>query len=113
MIFEGDYQPYYMGRNYVAGYLSAEGPDEGKHSSYNLSTLCNLTDGSLQTRLDFQWALDTYLTFGAFGAVHYGTRGGEFNFAVDTPTIYYGGQPVAYHIGRTVADLGLSLRLGF
>jgi len=113
MIFEGDYQPYYMGRNYVAGYLSAEGPDEGKHSSYNLSTICNLTDGSLQTRLDLQWALDTYLTFGAFGAAHYGTRGGEFNFAVDTPTIYYDGQPVAYHIGRTVADMGLSLRLGF
>lgn len=113
MIFEGDYQPYYLGRNYVAGYLSAEGPDSGKHSSYNLSTICNLTDGSLETRLDFQWALDTYLSFGAFGAAHYGTRGGEFNFAVDTPDVTDNGATLAYHVPRTVADLGMSLRLGF
>lgn len=113
MIFEGDYQPYYLGRHYVAGYLSAEGPDEGKHSSYNLSTICNLTDGSLQTRLDLQWMLRNYLTWGAWAAAHYGTRGGEFNFAVDTPELAYAGQTVADHVPRTVADLGLSLRLGF
>jgi hypothetical protein len=60
------------------------------------------------------WALDTYLTFGAYAAAHYGTRGGEFNFAVDTPDLTYNGRTVpGDHLARTVADLGLSLRLGF
>ncbi|HTB22016.1 MAG TPA: hypothetical protein VK914_04870 [bacterium] len=117
LIYEGNYTPFYMGKNYAAIYLSAEGPDEGKKTSYNLSNIANLSDGSAVSRLDFSWILLDYLTFGAWASAHYGTAGGELNFAVNTPAIgpLIAGNPTipAVHVPPVPVELGMSLRMSY
>jgi hypothetical protein len=110
----GRYQPYYLGKHYASIYLSAEGPDEGKKTAYNLSTISNISDGSYVSRLDFTWLLLDYLSFGMYGDVHYGTTGGEFNFALKTPVIQNGSQAIpAIDQPTTPFDFGLSLHLDY
>jgi hypothetical protein len=110
----GEYQPFYLGKHYAALYLSAEGLDSGKHSSYRFSTLTNISDGSYVSRLDFSWLLLEYLTFGAYGSYHYGREGGEFNFALESPAFFDGSRFIApIHIPAQPFDCGLSLRLAF
>ena len=114
LIFLGGYQPFYTGKHYAALYATAEGPDELKHTSYTFSTLGNLSDGSFLSRLDFAWRFLTYLTFEAYGDEHYGTRGGEFRFALATPPLRFQGsviQPI--NLPPTVYDVGMGLRLSF
>ncbi len=114
LILLGRYKGFYTGRNYAAIYLTAEGPDESKHTSYTFSTLGNLSDSSYISRLDFNWNFLTYVTFGAYYAQHYGRKGGEFNFALNTPALTYQTAPVpAVNVPQTVFDLGMSLRVAF
>lgn len=112
LIFTGDYQPFYLGRNYAAVYLTAEGPDADKHTSYTFSTLGNLSDKSFISRVDFTWRVLTYLTFESYVDYHYGERGGEFNFTLSTPQVTDNGVPVsAISVPATFFDVGLSLRV--
>jgi hypothetical protein len=119
LILSGNYTPFYTGVHYAALYLTAEGPDASKHTSYTFSTLANLSDYSFISRLDFTWRLLTYLTFGAYLDGHYGAPGGEFNFALSTPALVYDAtsNPAsatsisAINIPPTYFDLGLSLRV--
>ena len=114
LIFTGTYQPFYTGKHYGALYLTAEGPDELKHTSYTFSTIGNLSDGSLISRVDFSWRFLTYLTFEAYGDEHYGTKGGEFNFELHTPPLTNGTAAVPpISIPTTLWDLGMGLRLSF
>jgi hypothetical protein len=112
LIFTGNYQPFYTGRNYAAIYLTAEGPDEAKHTSYTFSTLANLSDKSFISRMDLSWRILTYLTFDTYLDGHYGAPGGEFNFALSTPVLTNNGVPIPpINISPTYFDLGLSLRV--
>lgn len=116
LIYLGDYTPFYMGKDYASIYLSAEGPDEGKKTSYNLSNIANLSDGSFVSRLDFTWLLMDYLTFGAWATAHYGTSGGELNFALNTPALAAGPKspPIpAVSVAAVPVELGMSLRLAY
>lgn len=114
LIFLGQYQPFYTGKHYAAVYLTAEGPDELKHTSYTFSTLSNLSDGSAISRVDFSWRLLTYLTFEAYADYHYGTRGGEFNFALNTPALTFNGNAIPpVNLSPTLYDVGMGLRLSF
>ncbi len=114
LIFFGSFQPFYTARKYAAVYLTAEGPDEQKRTSYTFSTLANLSDSSFLSRLDFNWRILTHLTFESFIGVHYGTRGGEFRYAQDTPNLVYKGNSVpAVQVNPFVVDLGMGLRLAF
>lgn len=114
LLFFNQYQPFYLGRDYAALYVTAEGPDAQKNTSYTFSTLSNLSDKSFMSRLDFRWRTLTYLTFESFFAVHYGHEGSEFNLKIDTPQLTYGTTSIAaVKVPRTVCDLGLGLRLAF
>jgi len=117
LIYEGQYTPFYMGKDYASIYLSAEGPDEAKDTNYNLSNIVNLSDGSAVSRLDFTWLLLDYLTFGSWVAVHYGTPGGELNFALNTPAIgpVINGNPTipAVNVASVPVEVGMSLRLSY
>lgn len=115
LLYQGRYTPFYLGKHYAAIYLSAEGPDAGNKTNYNLSTLTNVSDGSYVSRLDFTWLLLDYLTFGAYASVNYGNKGGEFNFALDTPALTgNGGSPISpiKYEGNSGAA-GMSLRVAF
>ena len=108
------FQPPRQHGQYAAIYLTAEGPDSEKKTSYRFSTLGNVSDSSFITRLDFSWHVLTYLTFESFIAAHYGTSGGEFRFALDTPALTYLGTPVAaIKMPASAVDLGISLRMSF
>ena len=112
LIFFGQYQPFYTGRHYAAIYMTAEGPDAENRTSYTLSNLGNLSDRSFISRLDFSWRVLTYLTFESYADVHYGSQGGEFNFALATPALEYQGTAVpAINIPTTIFDLGIGLRM--
>jgi hypothetical protein len=114
LMFLGQFEPFYTGRQYAAIYLTAEGPDNEKHTSYTFSTLGNFSDNSFISRIDFSWRFLTYLTFEAYIDGHYGTQGGEFNFALMTPELTYQGTAIpAQNIPATITDIGMSLRLGF
>ncbi len=118
LVLQGQYQPFYAGKHYASIYLTAEGPDSGKHTNYTLTNLANLSDGSVESRLDFTWELLEHLTFGVYAAGHYGTRGGEFNFGLDVPggltdhgQPINGGKPI--QVAAVPVEGGLSLRMGF
>jgi len=114
LIVKGQYQPFYLGKHYAAVYLSAEGPDSGKHTNYSLSVLSNLSDKSFVGRFDFTWGFLNYMTFEMFTAGHFGTKGGEFNFSLDTPAVLYqGGYIPAMNLPATFFDFGLALRTRF
>ncbi|HTB33473.1 MAG TPA: hypothetical protein VK842_01295, partial [bacterium] len=118
LVLQGRYVPFYAGKHYAALYLTAEGPDSGKHTSYTLNNLVSLSDGSAESRLDFSWELLEHLTFGAYAAGHYGTRGGEFNFALDVPGgLTNNGAPInngrPIDVAAVPIEGGLSLRMGF
>ena len=114
LAYLGQFSPLYMSKHYAAWYLSAEGPDAGKKTSYNLTTIASLVDKSAVTRLDFQWLLLDYLTFGAHGSVNYGGRGGEFNFMIHTPALQDGTRPVMpVDLPGSSGEAGVSLRVAF
>jgi hypothetical protein len=114
LFYLGQYQAFYEGKQYASLYLSAEGPDEGKKTSYNLSNIVNISDGSAVSRLDFTWLLLEYLTFGAWTSVHYGTQGGELNLALNTPAFTNNGRlnpPVV--VPEVPVEVGMSLRMAY
>ena len=114
LIFTGNYQPFYTGKHYGAVYVTAEGPDQFKHTSYTFSTIANLSDGSLISRVDFSWRFLTYLTFEAYADEHYGTKGGEFNFELHTPPLINGTAAIPpINVPTTLYDVGLGMRLSF
>jgi hypothetical protein len=113
LIFLGEFQPFYLGKKYAGLFLSAEGPDAAKNTSYMFSTLGNLSDRSFISRLDFSWKVLTYLTFEAFADVHFGNEGGEFNFSLETPGLTYQGNAIfAIDLPRTLFDLGIGIKMG-
>ena len=81
---------FYTGRHYAALFLSLPAPYSWNYTTFNLSTIGNLSDLSFVSRLDYSVTVLTHLSFEAFAAVHYGTTSGEFrlgaNFAAQTGT---------------------------
>jgi hypothetical protein len=114
LLYQGRYQPFYVGKHYAAVYLSLEGPDQGKKTSYNFSTISNLSDQSYVSRLDFRWLLLEYLSFGAYASANYGNLGGEFNFVLDTPALTAGAGAIpAVRYEGSSGSAGMSLRMSF
>ncbi len=114
LVFLSAFKPFYLGRHYAGLYLTADGFDAQKKTSYGFSTVSNLSDESLISRLDFSWRVLTYLTFEAFADAHAGSIGGEFNFALDTPELTYQGTTLAaVQLPRTILDAGVGLKMSF
>jgi hypothetical protein len=110
---------FYTGRHYAALFASLPAPYSWNYTTFTFSTLGNLSDMSFVSRLDYSVTLLTHLTFEAFGAVHYGTRGGEFRIAIDVdPATGLGAgglcapnPPFPIHQGPPFVDLGVALRM--
>jgi hypothetical protein len=83
----GDFVPLQLGRHYAGAFFALPSPGSWDDASFTLSTLGNLSDASFVTRIDGSLAFLTHLRFEAFGAVHYGTDGGEFRLGIELPTI--------------------------
>ncbi len=113
LIFQNQYQPFYAGQHYAAIYaLAASLPGSWNKVGLSLSNLANLSDLSFLTRVDSFIRVLSYLNVELYGAVHYGTRGGEFRFAFESPALTLGGQAIApVSIPAPTFELGAGLRV--
>jgi len=107
LILQGDYVPLYAGRQYVGGSIVAPAPGRWDDSTFLVSTIGNLSDGSYITRFDYQYRALTKLTVYAFAAVHFGDEG-EFNQGFTLPAVP-GGPDLS--VPAPFMDLGVLLSL--
>jgi hypothetical protein len=114
LIVQGAFQPFYLGRNYLA--LSATLVDTTAKTTWVLTNIGNLTDVSFITRVDFLVTVLSYLQVESFVAVDYGHLGGEFRLGFDIPgvPINAGGSapvPVNLVVHAPIVQLGVGLRM--
>ncbi|MDJ0763139.1 MAG: hypothetical protein QNJ97_09150 [Myxococcota bacterium] len=83
---QGDFEPLYMGRHYIAAYVGLFAPGSWNDTSFNLSWIENISDSTHISRLDYQVKVLTYLKLGAFVSVYLGDQG-EFHQTVEIPPI--------------------------
>lgn len=105
--------PFYLGRHYAGAFFLLPGPGSWDDTTWVFSTLGNLSDRSFLSRLDFSVLALTHLRVEAYGAVHYGTEGGELRFGLDIPrTELDGGLAIpAIDYPPPTWELGVGLRL--
>jgi hypothetical protein len=107
--------PFYLARQYLGLYLYLPAPGHWNDTTFTLSALGSLTDGSGLVRLDHWVMLNTYLRLETFLAGHVGSVGGEFRFGGTIPPQNLGGTPPVYSptipIRPPVLDLGVALRV--
>lgn len=115
--FEGEpspFTPFYLGKHQAALFASLPAPGSWNDTTFTLSALANLSDGSVVVRLDHSVLALTYLRVETYVAGHMGTRGGELRFAFDADPADYGitlPEPGRVVIPPPVLDLGIALRV--
>jgi hypothetical protein len=107
LILQGAYQPFYVGRHYGAFYAVLVGPGSWDKTSFILSNLGNLSDLSFTSRIDVLHRALSYLSVEAYVAASYGTKGGEFRFALDYPLFLTDGKPLP----APTVQAGVGLRI--
>jgi hypothetical protein len=107
------FTPFYLGRHYAGIFLALPAPGRWNDTTFTVSALANLSDGSGLVRLDHAVLLNTYLTLETFVAGHLGEEGGEFRLGVSVPGQGLGGgyQTQALTLATPILDLGVALRL--
>ncbi|MDY7225550.1 hypothetical protein [Hyalangium rubrum] len=108
LIAQGQYQPFYVGKHYGGLYTVLAGPGSWDKTSFILSNLGNLSDRSFTSRLDVLHRALSYLSIEAYVAVNYGTKGGEFRFALDYPPFEVNGRPL---LPAPIVQVGGGLRI--
>jgi hypothetical protein len=106
------FNSFYLSEHYLGVYLLLPKPGAWNDTTFTLSTIGNLSDHTYVTRLDYSVLLLTYLTLEAYGAVHYGARGGEFRLGLDVPQVTVNGTTYGpFHVAPPVLDFGIALRV--
>jgi hypothetical protein len=105
--------PFYLARQYLGLYLYLPAPGRWNDTTFTLSALGSLTDGSGLVRLDHSVMLNTFLRLETFVAGHVGNQWGEFRFGgtVGADAGGAGLPPVSITVGVPVIDLGVALRV--
>jgi hypothetical protein len=108
LIAQGAYQPFYVGKHYAGLYGVLAGPGSWDKTTFILSTLGNMSDMSFITRVDVLHRALSYLSVEAYAAVNYGTKGGEFRFAMDYPPFQVDGHAL---VPAPTVQVGAGLRI--
>ena len=116
LLLQGQLEPFYLGQHYAGLVWAVPSPGQWDEASFTFSTLANLSDESVVSRLDFAVTLHTRLRLEAYAQVHYGHRGGELRFALDVPALPaipgLLDEPVeAFSVPAPRLALGLNLRV--
>jgi len=106
-MIRGEFTPFYMGRHYLAVYLSLPTPGNWDHTSLSLFAVSNLTDESLMVRFDYSTVVLTYLSIQAYAALNSGKRGGEFRYGIREGELFPESPAVPYQ----ALMLGVNLRI--
>jgi hypothetical protein len=104
------FTPFYLGRDYAGVYLSLPKPGSWNDTTFTLTALANLSDGSGIVRLDHSVLLNTYLTLETYLAGHLGHEGGEFRFGFTLPAAA-GLTTSPVTVPTAVLDAGVALRV--
>ncbi len=86
LIYKGDFTPFYMGRHYASIFALLAGPGSWDNTTFLLSGISNLSDGSVVLRLDYQVKVLTQLRLNLFGMWHTGSLG-EMRFGLEVAPI--------------------------
>jgi len=106
LLLVGGFQPFYVGKHYLA--LSATWVDPTAKTTWVLSGIGNLSDGTYIARIDFAITVLRYLSVEAFLAGHFGRSGGELRLAFPQQTVE--GQTFG-PLNAPILDVGVGLRL--
>lgn len=110
------FNPFLIGRHYVAAFASLLGPGRWDDSTFALSAVGNVSDRSFVVRFDFAQVVLTYLSVRAFANVYAGERG-AFKLGFDVPTALVPGAPDdagdTFEIVPPLFDVGCALTLDF
>ena len=106
LLLVGGFQPFYVGKHYLA--LSATWLDTTAKTTWVLSGIGNLSDGTYIARLDFVVVVLRYLTVESYVAGHFGRSGGELRLAFPQQTVQ--GQTFG-PLNAPILDVGVGLRL--
>ncbi len=102
------YRPFYLGKHYACIYGTFSGPASLYNLKVIISNLANISDKSYVSRLQGSVTILTHLEVEAFTAFHYGNKGGEFRFALDSkPTENSPG----VHISPQLMELGVGFKV--
>ena len=113
LALRGQFQPFYLGQHYIAGYMFLANPGSWNDSSFIGSIVGNLSDESYVARLDYRVLLMTFLTMNVFATYHMGQRG-EFKFGISVPPL--GGVPgleQGFELLPPTLDLGVRFTLNW
>ena len=105
------FTPFGLGQSYAGVFLSVPKPGSWNDTTFTLTGLANLSDGSGVVRLDHAVVLNTYLTLETYLASHLGHRGGEFRFGGLFPNVLTAAPDDTVAVATPVVDAGLALRL--
>jgi hypothetical protein len=86
LALQGSMVPFYLGKQYISGYLVFINPGSWNDTTFMLSGIANWSDGTGVVRFDYRVTLLTYLEFDFFASVYTGDEG-EFHFAVEIPPV--------------------------
>ncbi len=75
IIAQGDFKPLYMGKQYVAAFLAVPNPGGLSDTTFTLTAVDNLSDGSWLARLDYSDEFFNTLKVRAFVSAFLGRRG--------------------------------------
>ncbi len=113
LALNGAFTPLYLGRHYVAGYAVLQGPWTWDEASFTLSTIANLSDLSVVSRLDFSLVMLNYITLNTFVAGHWG-KVGEMRLGLQIdPLPFVPGLEDGLVVPTQMIDAGVALRVAF
>lgn len=113
LALNGGFTPFYLGRHYVAAYALLQGPWTWDEASFTVSTIANLSDLSVISRLDFSLLMLNYLTLNTYVAGHWGEVG-EMRLGLEIdPLPFVPGLEEGLVVPTQVLDAGVALRVAF
>lgn len=86
LLANGQYTPFYVGRQYAGAYLYYPSPGPLDDTSVTFSALANLSDDTGVLRLDHRWNPLTWLDITTYAAYYFGEQG-EFYYALSVPAV--------------------------
>jgi len=109
------FNPFLVGRHYLAAFASVLGPGTWDDSTFSLSTVGNLSDRSFVLRFDYAQAVLTYLSLRVFVNTYVG-ESGVFKLGFEVPGGLLPGAPAdaeTFSVIPPLFDVGLAFTLDF
>lgn len=113
LLMNGQYTPFYLGRQYAGIYAYYPAPGRLDDHSFTVSALGNLSDQTGLVRLQHGWSALSWLDITSYASVYLGEQG-EFHYALTVPAVPgVEGLEDGLTITPTLLELGLWAQVRF